>query len=456
VEAVTRRGLLPRVRGSRQLQALLATVAGSAPGLVLPFALTWRFGAGRITDAYFFGFAIAAFVTTLAVTVLEANVLPAAHATKLAGGDPLRAFARRLSRQAMAVVFVSYVPFVLLGCGLLLARHSWSAEQRLAAAEVMVVCVAYLCALARSSVNAGVLYALGDFVSPPLTICVRSVVGLALIPLLPLRFGSVVLLMGGVAFGEILRSVALGVRVRRLSRALVAVPATDRPSPPPPVWATARPHALSLLAITAAPVVDRMVASSLRPGAVTLIDIAEKLYYVPLTVLISSFTLVAGARWAENGGGDVGALRADVSQAIRRGVVLAAIGGGLVFVAVCAVTLAAGATLAGVPSRSLRELVGLLLLGLPAATVLSLAARLLTSTRHGSVLPLLGMIDFAANVALDLAGAQLFGVNGIALASTIVRALDAALFIVVVRRLLHAGTQTGARRARARWLSAQR
>lgn len=47
------------------LRALAGTLAGNLPGLLLPFLITARVEAGRLTDAYFFAFALVVFGTTI-------------------------------------------------------------------------------------------------------------------------------------------------------------------------------------------------------------------------------------------------------------------------------------------------------------------------------------------------------------------------------------------------------
>ena len=150
--------------------------------------------------------------------------------------------------------------------------------------------------VAVNSVSAAALYALDEFLLPTFSQAFRGALPLCVLPFLGRGYATVEVIALLAVMGEVGRSVLLASSVARRSRRLPA----DSPSGevPPSVWRVMAPHAINMVIIAVNPVVDRAVASSLRPGSVTVVDLAEKVSYVPTLILMSSIVLVAGTRWA--------------------------------------------------------------------------------------------------------------------------------------------------------------
>jgi len=88
--------------GRPALRALAGTVLGNLPGFALPFLITARIEAGRLTDAYFYAFAIAIFGTAIVALTLENNVVPVAAHHARSGPARFRAFVRGLVVRSVA------------------------------------------------------------------------------------------------------------------------------------------------------------------------------------------------------------------------------------------------------------------------------------------------------------------------------------------------------------------
>ena len=423
---VTLRGLSERPA----LQALAGTVLGNVPGLALPFLITLRIDAGRLTDAYFYAFAIALFGTAIVSLTLENNVVPVAAHHRRAGADRLRAFVRGLILRSVAWSALGYLVVGLAFAGSVLVRDNWSANEKQLCVELIAIFGLYLVALAATSVISGCLYAFGNFFVTSLTIGIRSLLPLPVLLLLAPGATALLCVAATLAVGECLRALVLGRHLRRAMAGLPAVGALDAgAAQPPSVWSTALPYGLAMALVGANQLVDRIVAGSLEPGAVTTLDLAEKAFYTPVKILMASILLVSGARWAGIVLDRPSDLAGDFWRSLRRvarhSVLLAVVSAaGLVVVA-----HTVEGSVAGVEVREFSIVLAILMIGFPAAIVTNAGVRLLTVLRRTRLFPVVAVVSFAASVAGSIVGAATFGTAGIALSGTVWRTVNAVLFV---------------------------
>jgi peptidoglycan biosynthesis protein MviN/MurJ (putative lipid II flippase) len=415
------------------IRALLGTLLGSLPAFALPFAVAQHFGVGRDTDAYVYGLAIATFGLTMAYSVLEANVLVVARASSRKGRDEFLRFVRRTARQAFLVVSLAELPVAAIGLIVLASRHSWGVGERHLSMIVIVILLGVVATAGVTSVLAGCLYAVGDFFVPTLTKSLRAVVPLVGLLFLGTGGGAIEQLAVMVVAGEVLRALILAVRLRKCSRHMTAQPPGRQLLG---VWRSAAPAALGIATIGLNPIIDRSIAAHFGAGSVTVLDLGEKIFYVPFTVVEASIVLVAGARWAHSVAGDRSLLRTDFFRSLKITVGLSALLAvatiGALFI-LCAVL---GRDIGGVPTYRMRDVSVFFLIGLPGATTWLLCGRLLSVTQQTHLLPLFAIVGLAINFLGDLGGSALIQVDGIALGSSLVSYATAALGIFTCRRLL--------------------
>jgi putative peptidoglycan lipid II flippase len=417
---------------SAELRSLLGVSVGSVPGFALPFALTLRLTAGHLTDAYFYAFALALLPSTLLSVVLETNVLPAAEDHKRKGALSLARFVRRLVAQSLAIGVLVYSAIALIGLLVIQSKTNWPSSEKRLCSELVLVFAPYVIAISASSVYAGCLHALGDFFTTTSTQGIRSLLPLALIFAVPRTATGVLIAAAALAVGESIRVLLLRHRLRQHSQALESDSSASARART--VWDVALPHGLALLAALANPTIDRIVASSLATGSVTLLDLAEKVLYAPLVALNASIVLVAGARWARYDSHAVDELTADVARTLRRTIVVS-LG---VSIVVLGVVLAASqfgpARISGIDVAEFTGVLAILLAGLPAATVVTTMLRFLTVTRYTVWLPVVSVITVVINASGDIVGAKLVGIYGIVIASTVIRYVDATLLSLLSAR----------------------
>jgi peptidoglycan biosynthesis protein MviN/MurJ (putative lipid II flippase) len=417
-------------------RALVGTVVGNIPGFLLPFAIAVHFHIGHLTDAYAFSLGVAMFASGVFVGVLQANVLPILQRMKHLGRT---AFIKRLQAITIGSTGIAGLFYAATGVGSVIYidhQSRWTAQQHELLLITTAVFAVFVLASAINSLLAAGLNALDSFLAPAATQAVRSIVPLAVIAFVSRDASGLLIIACLVAGGELLRTVFLHVQLTTALRSLPTLPLPMGYAKELPMWRVATPHGLSLLIAAASPLVDRSVAASLPAGSVTLIDLGEKTFQVPFTIISTSFVLVAGTYWANILTSNVPALRQHFRRTIIRGTLICLV----LLLGTCAalavLAALAGSTFAGAPTGKVVAIIALLLAGLPGAFIISAGSRFLASTRSTYLLPWFAVCSFSTNLLFDILGARWLGVQGIALSSTVYRCVNASLYLIVIQRLL--------------------
>lgn len=417
--------------GSASARALVGSILGSGPGLLLPFVIAARFGVGRQTDAYFYAYGIALAAVTIQSATLEANTLPVARRFLAAGRRRFRGFLARTTVQAMVVALLVYGVITLIAVPIILSRSAWTAEQRRTALELLVAFAPLILAVSASSILDAALYATGEFFIPTVSVGARGLVPLVVVLVAHPSFHLLIILALALGAGEWLRWVIVLQRVLQRSRFLDQTGEVAKGS----IWRAVGPHAMSLAMGTLNPIVDRTFASGLRAGSVTLVDLSEKILYLPLTALTASIVLVAGAGWARVLIEEPVRLGREFTGRVRQATVVSAAAATATGVAVTVVPLVIGREVDGVPALKLAELSDILLLGVCPAVAIFLASRLLTVTGATKWLPLLTLVYLVFNCGLDAVGVRVAGLFGIIAASTVGRAASCVAYMACALRV---------------------
>lgn len=415
-------------------QALVGTLIGNAPGFFLPFIVATHFGVGRATDVYALMLSVALFVSSVLSGVLEPNVLAVVRKARDMPG--VASLIRKTTAQSVFVGLSFYVVASVVVWAVVLHREGWTPAQRTTALWLNLELSILAVAVAANSVRAAAYYAKDRFLVPTASQALRALPPLMAVGFLPRSLGGVEALVACIVMGELLRTLCLARGVRALGGGSERWHEDGKQ-----LWRASGLHALNLGLLSLNPVVDRAVAATVATGATTIVDLAEKIFYVPMMVM-TSFVLVAGADWAASTRHDprlLASYRKNVRVAFRWSLLLGLGVGALLVASQPLLSRAIGHG----DSVRVVAFAGLLVAGLPFEAVPVLTARLLIVTQQTTVLPLFALGAVAGNVAGDIVGAQLFGIYGIAVASLLVRLFNCVVFVSYSEmRLRRAGPKT--------------
>ncbi len=407
------------------------TLLGSAAGALLPFAVARWFEVGRATDVYFIVVGAVQLVAYLLALVVEGAVLPFATKALQRDARSLRRFSRTLAVYVtcaavpVTVAALAAVVLVLLPAAGLGAAARGDALQ-------LVVAVAALPVLASlSGIVSAAGFALDRFAFTTGTQVLRAGGGLLAAALLGDELGLVAVAWGLTA-GEAVRALVL---LAVLPRSPAGTP-VDTPDVGMHVLRLASPTLLASIVIAVNPIVDKTVAARLDPGAATLVELGEKLFYIPMVLLIAAVTKVSTTVWARQVDVDDVALHRDFWRTQKVSAVLTTT---VVVVAVPAVLLGRD-LLTGLlglePDSVFPLLLVVYVVGLPLALAADLAGAMLIVLRRTGAIPALAVLLVVVNLVADVVGAHLFGVLGIAASTTLVRAVNVVVFVLLCERHL--------------------
>jgi len=396
--------------------------------------LTRWFGAGRDTDVYFIVFGAAQLTAFVIALVIESCAMPFGAKALHRGPRELTMFARSLLRYALVFAVPVTTVLVLLVIGLLLPLADLPAQQE-HTGRLLLAAFAPLPALAATaSVFSSAHYLLDRFATTALSQGLRAGGGILFAALFAQSHGIVAVAVG-VCIGEAVRALVLAATLPRGQlgwREGWGLPLQVGSE----FLRAASPMLLATIIVAVNPMVDKTIAARLGSGSTTLIELAEKLFYIPAVLLGAAISRVSASVWARLIDRDDDALRRDYWRVQRLGgavtIALAALAAVTVFVLrdVIAEVLSLR------PGTPFAVVFALYIIGLPLALASDLGAVLLVSARRTGALPSLAIVLVVVNLIADLIGAHYLGVLGIALSSTIVRGLNAVAFLALSALLL--------------------
>lgn len=412
----------------------MSTILGSVPGLLLPFLLVGQVGNRLLTDAYF----LAVETTLLAATVFALVLKSAAvsyfvewHART---PDALAQRSLQLASQAALAVTGLFVLAATALAVLYLPRAGIAPETASAVRLYLIVLLPLPGLMAWTAVYSASLYAVERWRLPLWTEGLRSTLPIALV--LAPGPPSLVLVTGALSLGEALRLAVLrraGNPGPTSARDVLSV--LRRPSP---AWPVIRPQVVSMAIGSASPWIDKLVAGLIGASAVTVLTLAERIYYTPQLLLSNAVALVLGTRWAQMiERGDEEQVRSDFLRAQRYMFIVSVATASVVWFALELFGVRVARSL-DLPAAELVATTQAFVVGLPAAMSAALSTRLYVTARSTRILVQFAVILVLINVVADAIGAVVLGVDGIAWASTMVRWVSALLYFVFLPRALRA------------------
>lgn len=416
--------------------ATTGTLVGNVLSLALPFFITAWIQSGETTDAFFYALGAILFLNVTLSVAVEAATTPylmniIAHGL----GD-----ARRAARRVQIEGALACGTLVLIGvstvCFLILPQTSFSELQQAEVRSIMLALSPLPILIAWNAVSAGACYAVSAFGGATSSVALRTVFavafGFALRDNMPIAGVA-----AGLIVGELTRLAILEWSVRRLIPVRTGEEPRSQSGNQKSFWRSAAPQVASTSLGSLSPMVDKTFAIALGAGAVTTLELSQRLVYAPILLALSGVGLVLGSRWA---GYIANAQWRAVTAEYRRVTRLALVAG--VTVVALSVPLAfllrpaAQDFLAIEDPDLLAWTFSAAALGIPCAIASQVSVRVLLAARETSAMPYLTVTLVALNLGLDFALMKVMGLPGIALASAVVNVATFVFYGIVVHRLL--------------------
>jgi putative peptidoglycan lipid II flippase len=404
-------------------------------GLLIPLFIARWYGVSKETDAFFFAYSIVLFVTGIFSTVAEAVIVPFIAERKALGNESIKQFLSEIVTIAGAVILaITFLLWLFIDPALSIATN-FSAVERNSVSRLVTESFFLPFFVVISSIYAGTLNAYGKFVVPVMSQALRSVVAIIIILIFRNIFG-VHAIIAGYVIGECSRLFLVGLFVRRagifgiLWRVKVSEKLLE-------YLKTASLHIVSMAVVGLSPITDKFMASWLASGTVTILEYANKLYFIPVSLVTSGFTVVLLSHWSKmRYEGKDDNLWHDVKKAT---LVVALVG---IFLTVVALAIGRPANVLIFSSKNLApsqidqitDAFFAYVLGLTPYIVSQVYVRGLLVMKDTRSLLNIAVVLVVSNLVFDLILMKYMGGIGIALSSSVVAVIGCVLGYVLLRK----------------------
>lgn len=270
---------------------------GKGLGLIVPFFIAAWFGLSAETDVFFFVYGIILYVTGIASTSLESNIVPFIAKIREDKQNEVVVFINRLlSLTLIATVIVTIVFIILATPVMRLVTHFPRNSQNLLF-QLLLEISPLLSLLVLSSILAGILNAYFKFWLPAFSPGIRATICLIIIFLLKNKIGIHSVTLGYIS-GELLR-IAVFLYVLAKHKIIHFRFNFKIDAELTRFFKTMSFQIISMFVIGLNPVVDKAMASWLSVGSVSALQYSDRLYLIPVTFIISGIMVVLLSRWSD-------------------------------------------------------------------------------------------------------------------------------------------------------------
>ena len=433
---------MPKKSVNKQIFSALLSIASAAllirvMGMLNQIVVTAHFGAGAAMDAYFVAYTLPFMMGLLAISAIEAAVIPVYARVCTTG-----------TKEQVSTLFSTLLNLLLLGAGLLtlvmvvfrrqaifLSAPALDPLRMGLAVDLAPIIFPIFLLMAVISLLESILNTEGQFGWPAYagTLVPLST---AILVVVVGNFLGVVTLCAGLLLGLCLQLCVFIVRLRRLG--LVYRPVLDmRGAETSAILIAAWPALLGAVASQISPLIDQIFASFLSTGSISALNYALKLASVPVGVIFVS----VGRAVLPHLSRQVATNDMKVFKETLR-LYMWIVGIGTAMLAVFMIVLAhplvqilfqRGAFSAGDTNLTASTLIGFVL-GLPPMALCFILVRAFSALSKTSVLMYIGIFNVIANAAFDYILARFWQSTGIALATSTVYFCAMLIQLFALRR----------------------
>lgn len=279
------------------LSTTILSNIGKGIGFLIPFFIAAWYGLTSETDAFFFAYGLIFFVAAIFSPVVENIVVPFIAEARFQGDDIGRFVGKILSISTLILAGVLFVFLLVIKPALALTTKF--SDQGLNLIFILIIETApFVFFIVWTSILIGAFNAYKVFGIPALSPAFRAVITLSIIFVLKDMVGIHAIPLGYVV-GEAVRLLILLVLARRLDlfRINLSIRWDDRINN---FIKTSSYQTIAMAIIAFISVINKAMASWLGTGNVTVLEYAERLYMIPVTVVMSGIFPVLLSYWSQD------------------------------------------------------------------------------------------------------------------------------------------------------------
>lgn len=399
------------------------TIAVQACSFASSIALATYLGASYQTDAYYLALSIPVLTYGILLGGIRVGAIPALNDESRRNDE--RAFASACSELMAGVVLgaacLAIAAVIITFCFLpLLSAHTDPRTISLARSLVLVLTPLTILGAAVGALGA-IHTVRRSYVAPAAVLACEPIVKIALMATLGSSLGAYALALGNLIGAG--AAVAILWALLERSGFPVRLRLPHRSPFIKSIFSVSTPLLVANLVLLANPVVDRIMATPLQAGSITVLELGERMFGVSTMLLATSLIAPVTATWAarfSDSGWD--ALENSAFQAIRFSlyVVLPMVALGVVLSQEVVTFAYLGGEYGKESVAQTSDVFAYFMLGLPATIFVVVFASIFVVKKNAWVPMRIAFINVALNLVLDFVFRAWLGVAGLALATTAV------------------------------------
>lgn len=411
-------------------------VVARSIGLLIPFFIAGWFGISSQTDAFFFVYGIVIFVTSVYSNTLETFIVPYVGEVRSEKEGNVNLFITQvLSTSFIVSLFVTI--FILIGSQRLIPHIIQFSESNLNLVFRLLVEISPLFMLVTfSSILSGILNSYNHFKIPAVSPAFRAIMTLGIIFIFRAQLGIHSIILGYV-LGEAFRCIVLlMVCVQRnfisfnfnlkFSKSIAAF------------YKTVFQRITGMLAVSFNPIIDKTMASWLGLGAISVLDYADKIYAIPVVVLVEGFMVVILSYWTriQYEGKGFCELKREVMKTCKIIALFSALFSLILFLFRYSIinVIFGGKLIQPNELIMMADALGYYLFGFAPLMLVMVLVRAFTVLKQGMFLMITGFMNCFLNIVLNLLLMQKLGLLGIALSTSIVQVIVLIIYWIYFQK----------------------
>lgn len=406
-------------------------------GALIPFFIAAWFGISSQTDAFFFVYGVVIFFTNIFSSVLESFIVPFIAEFRSKNQGDVKLFIFDILVSSAVIISILSLTCLIFLRPLLSVSTKFSPETIKLVFWLFIEIMPLLLFTTLSGVLSGALNAHKDFRLPAVSPGFRA--GIALVVIFSTKdIIGVHSIPLGYIMGEVVRLVILfksTFRDRLIMPRLSFVLARNVVE----FFKISLYRTVGMLAIAFTPIIDRIMASWLGSGAITIIDYADKIYSIPVVLIVEGFLVAALSHWSTMQYNEYqqGQLKKEAVKTCKTIFVVAVVVAVSLFLAKDFVTkLIYGGRKIGPEQLSLIEnILGYYLLGFVPLVLVMTLGNVYVILKKARFLMMVGFVIIIGRVILNLIFMRVMGMEGIALSASIVQFIVLAIYWKYLERV---------------------
>jgi len=272
------------------------STVGKGMGFLVPFFVAAWFGVTAETDAFFFAYGLILFFSMTFAPVVESIIVPYIAEARSNNEDVGKFVGRILGISGIGLL--ALVGIVLLVIKPVLSVITRFDQQSLDLVYwILVETAPLIILLVWTSILAGTLNAYKKFVFPAVSPLFRAVFNIGFIFIFKDALGVHAIALGYVV-GEIVRLAILAGVIQRLKLFKLGL-SFNLDLKLKEFLKTASYQVIGMVAVGFNPVVDRVMASWLKEGSVSVLYYADRLYMIPVTFIMTGLLITLLSHWSK-------------------------------------------------------------------------------------------------------------------------------------------------------------